>query len=649
MRRTRDASKEGLIHNLTELRRRIDELQGVEEEMERTQEELGQAKAMFEGLFEFAPDAILVVDPQQCIERVNRQAELLFGYGREELLGKPHDILVPERFRIGHREQMERYMAEPRIRPMGAGLALQARRKDGSEFPVDISLGPLRTGKDTLVLSMIRDFTARMRLEEALLESEERYRQLVELSPDGIIILSQGKIAFANTTAGRILGATDPQQLVGQTGLENVHPDYRGLVMRRIRQAMEEGKAAPLMEEKYVRLDGSVVDVEVATAPFKYQGKPAFQTVIRDITDRKRAQEALLESEERYRKLVELSPDSIIIHSEGKVLFANSAAAGLFGAAGPGQLVGQAVADLVPPDYLETARARIRQMTEEGKPVPLIEGRLRRLDGSVVDMEVAAAPFTFQGNIAIQAVIRDVSGRKLAEEKLKQTMAELARSNAELEQFANVASHDLHEPLRVVTGFAQLLERRYKGKLDKEAHKFLSFIVDGSIRMQKLIDDLLEYARVTSRARPFEPADCESAFATAAANLGLAIGESGATVTHGPLPTVRADPSQLVQLFQNLVGNGVKFRSAEPPRVHVSTEKEGGEWVFSVRDNGMGIPRESFEEIFVLFQRLHARTEYPGTGVGLAICKRIVERHGGRIWVESQPGGGSTFYFTIPE
>ena len=234
-----------------------------------------------------------------------------------------------------------------------------------------------------------------------------------------------------------------------------------------------------------------------------------------------------------------------------------------------------------------------------------------------------------------------------ARQKLEESVSELGRSNADLQQFAYVASHDLQEPLRMVSSYTQLIARRYKGKLDADADEFIAFAVDGANRMQRLILDLLAYSRVNTAGRQFEPTAMETVLKAALNNLTNAVKESQAIITHDPLPAVMGDDKQLAQLFQNLLSNAVKFGGAQPPRIHISAKQADGEWLFSVRDHGIGLDPQYADRIFVIFQRLHTREEYPGTGIGLAICKKIVERHGGRIWVESQLGKGTTFYFTM--
>ncbi len=250
--------------------------------------------------------------------------------------------------------------------------------------------------------------------------------------------------------------------------------------------------------------------------------------------------------------------------------------------------------------------------------------------------------------LANQQLQKEIEERNRTEEALKKYAIELGRSNAELQQFAYVASHDLQEPLRMVASFTQLLAERYQGKLGADADEFIGYAVDGARRMQVLVNDLLAYSRVSTRAKEFVAVDCERVLQTVLANLEKTLQETRGQVTHDLLPTVQGDETQLWQVLQNLVGNALKFHGSEPPRVHVSAQQISGEWRFSVRDNGIGIDPQQADRIFLLFQRLHTRAEYPGTGMGLAISKKIVERHGGRIWVESEPGKGSTFYFSLP-
>ncbi|MBI3979820.1 MAG: GAF domain-containing protein [Chloroflexi bacterium] len=262
--------------------------------------------------------------------------------------------------------------------------------------------------------------------------------------------------------------------------------------------------------------------------------------------------------------------------------------------------------------------------------------------------EMQAAQLLANQAAAAVANARLYEAERRAREALARNLAELARSNADLEQFATVASHDLQEPLRMISSYLQLLARRYQGKLDADADEFIGYAVEGASRMQALIVDLLTYARVGRKGEAFSPTDAGAALSAALANLRLAIDDSGAVVSRGDLPTVLADEVQLVQLFQNLIDNAIKFRSKAPPDVRVCAASTPEEWVFSVRDNGIGIDPEYHDRIFAIFRRLHSREEYPGTGIGLAVCKRIVERHGGRIWVESEHEKGATFCFSIP-
>ena len=282
---------------------------------------------------------------------------------------------------------------------------------------------------------------------------------------------------------------------------------------------------------------------------------------------------------------------------------------------------------------------------------------IRRVDTSVVTKDGRHVAVSLSGSVmrdedgeiqGMVCVAQDITERKRTQEILERQTQELARSNSELEQFAWVASHDLQEPLRMVASYTQLLSKRYKGQLDADADEFIAFAVDGATRMRRLINALLELSRVGTRGKDFEATDCEAIYDRTLVNLQGLVEESGAVVTHDRLPTVIGDGTQLGQLFQNLIANAIKFRGDEQLTVHVGAEQRNGHWEFCVRDNGIGIDPEYAERIFVVFQRLHGKGDRPGTGIGLSICKKIVELHGGRIWVKSQPDEGAAFYFTLP-
>ncbi|MBZ5663316.1 MAG: response regulator [Acidobacteriia bacterium] len=281
-------------------------------------------------------------------------------------------------------------------------------------------------------------------------------------------------------------------------------------------------------------------------------------------------------------------------------------------------------------------------------PVIVVSGSLGEFT-AVECIKQGAADYVLKDRLARlpESVRRAMREKKLREEN-KRAQEELARSNRDLEQFAYVASHDLQEPLRMVATYSQLLAERYRGKLDGDADKYIHYAVDGALRMQTLVQDLLAFSRVGRQGTNPQSTDCNAVMETAVQNLQAAIEESGAQVTHDHLPDVVVDASQLLQVFQNLIGNAIKFRGSQPPVIRVSASAKDREWLFSVADNGIGIAPEHAEIVFVIFKRLHTREEYPGSGIGLAICKKIIEQQGGKIWVESQLGHGSTFKFTLP-
>ncbi len=359
-------------------------------------------------------------------------------------------------------------------------------------------------------------------------------------------------------------------------------------------------------------------------------------------------EEALQESEERYRQLVDMSPDAIYVHDGEHFVYINPVGATLLGATQPEALVGQSIWDVIHPDDLSTVKARAHIVSQARQRIEQIELQLLRLDGRTVHVESRATPVRYDGQPAVLAMLRDITERKRAEVALAKRAEELARTNAELEQFAYVASHELQEPLRKVVSFSELLTRHLANRLDAEADTYMGYIIDGATRMQGLVRDLLVYSRIGRNTGSLEPADADVLLKETLVELDAAVQQQRAEVTYDLLPRVMTQPVLMRQLLHNLIDNALKFNRAVPPRIHIAAALRDDAWLFTMRDNGIGIEAQYAERIFIMFQRLHARTEYPGTGIGLAICRKIVERHGGHIWVESEIGKGATFYFTIP-
>ncbi len=354
---------------------------------------------------------------------------------------------------------------------------------------------------------------------------------------------------------------------------------------------------------------------------------------------------------EHFRVLVQAAPEAIVMVDQGgRITQLNPRMEKLFGYTRR-QLIGQQIDRLVPHRSQSDHHGYRASFLADPQVRAMGTGRdlfgLRR-DGREVAVEIGLSPITTNEGTFVIAVIVDITERKRLEDESRLYAEELARSNADLEQFAYVASHDLQEPLRMVTSYCDLLQQRYRGRLDKDADDFIGFAVEGANRMRALVQDLLAYARVSGDRRLDAPVDCNEALDRALIDLHSAVQDSSAHVTSDRLPIVSADARQMEQLFQNLIGNAIKFRREEQPAIQVGADREDGVWLFSVADNGIGIDPKYSDKIFEMFQRLHGRSEYSGTGVGLAICRKIVERHGGRIWFDSQPGEGSTFYFTLP-
>lgn len=511
-------------------------------------------------------------------------------------------------------------------------------------------------------------------------EIEAKYRELFDEAPLGYHeIDSEGRIVNVNRTELRMFGFT-AEEMLGRPAWEFVIEEQSAEEERTIKAKLA-GKMP--RGDDYIRIfrckDGSTIPVLIEDR-FLTDEKGrivGMRSILNNIQDLYEAQQELARERALLKTLIDNLPDFIFIKdTDSRFLMTNKAHLDILGVERLEDVVGKTDFEFFPQELAEKYYADEQRVVRTGDPllhrvesVRDGEGKerwllttkvpLRDPDGKIVGLvgisrditELRKAQEELRKHHERLEQIVDERTHQLrdANERLKQYARQLERSNEELQQFAYVASHDLQEPLRTISGFAQLLARRYRGKIDDQADEFIDYIVDGVTRMEELINDLLAYSRVGTRGKPFQSIDSNRALQRAIANLHKAIEEVGAQVTYDTLPTVTADESQLIQLFQNLIGNAIKFRHPERiPSIHISARREGGEWVFSVADNGIGIDPRYFDRIFAIFQRLHTRDQYSGTGIGLAICKRIVQRHGGRIWLNSTPGEGTTFYFSIP-
>jgi PAS domain S-box-containing protein len=658
MRVRKDGSRFLASVSLTALRGPAGHLLGFSE-ISRDLTQRKESEAKYRGLLEAAPDAMVVVNQGGEIVLLNVQAEKQFGYRRDELLGQKVKNIIPEGFAERLIADDLRSAADALAQQIGTGIELHGRRQDGSEFPIEIMLSPLESAGGILVTAAIRDISVRKAAEKYLAQMEGRYRGLLEAAPDAMVVVNQGgEIVLLNVQAEKQFGYRR-DELLGQK-VKNIIPE--GFAERLIADgtrtaadalAQQIGTGLELLGR---RKDGTEFPIEIMLSPLENAEGILVTAAIRDITQRKTAEKGLVQmtrelslKHQLLASVVEGTTDPIYVRDlEHRFTLVNSACSNVFGLS-VNDVLGKSLRELLPNETYsaialsdqEVVRANATRTVEEEAEIDGVTRTFLTTKGPYRDAD--------QKTIGTLGIARDITERKKSEEHLVKTVGELKRSNDELQQFAYVASHDLQEPLRMVASYTQLLAKRYQGRLDGDADEFIAYAVDGCNRMQGLIQDLLAYSRSGTDGKALREISGENALKEALGSLQASIQESGAVVTHDLLPTITTDDAQLALVFQNLVGNAIKYHGSEVPHVHVSAAENGGnEWIFSVRDNGMGIDPQYFERIFVLFQRLHGRAEFEGTGIGLAICKKILERLGGRIWVESQLEKGSTFYFALP-
>ena len=601
---------------------------------------------------------IISTETDGTIKTFNRAAQQYLGYSAEEVVGKVTPAIIHDPLEVSQRAEVLCQELGVKIEPgIKVFMALPCRgmtdenewtyiRKDGSRFPVLLSVTALYDSEGNIngFLGIGQDISDRKQAEKELRELNSAMQNAVE----GISRLDiEGRYVNVNRAYAHKCGYK-PQEMIGLEWPITVHPDDVEMLILAYQEMLTSGKVE--VEARGVRKNGSffykqLTMVKACDEQGTFNGHHCF---MKDITERKLTETALQESESKYRQIVELAEEGIwVIDSNARTTYVNQAMARMLGYEEL-EMFGRSLFDFIEAGEKQKALDDVERRKQGiGEKH---EFKFKTKDGKDIWTYMSTNPVMDEkGNLlSCCALVYNITDRKKSDQQMLQLTEDLKRSNQELEQFAYVASHDLQEPLRAVTSYTQLLAQRYQGNLDAKADKYINHIVDGASRMQQLINDLLAYSRLGTQGKKLELADCNAAVQQSLRNLQIAIAERKAVIACDEMPTVMADESQLVQLFQNLIANSIKFCRQDIPLIDIAARRRENEWLFYVRDNGIGIDLEYADRIFIIFGRLHGRREYPGTGIGLAMCKRIVERHGGRIWVESQEGKGATFCFTIP-
>lgn len=655
----------------TETQELIQELRLQQIERELQYDELRHAWAIaevasekYKELYHFAPSGYVTLSVEGNIIDIN-----LFG---SQLLGKDRSRLKHSKFGFfisdDTKPLFEHFLGKVFSSQVKEICEVSLTSDDLPPKYVHLTGIAAKSGEYCIVT--IVDLTERLRMENELRESEEKYRRLFECASYGIFQSTpEGKAISVNPAFTSMFGYDSIEDALDC--IKDVSTDLFADPGRRIEilRLMKENPDRRLFENAYKRKDGSAFTGILNTIPvFDPQGHLIrIEGFIEDITARKKAEEAVRESESKYRGLVENSPDAISIYVEGKIVFVNKESLRLIAANSPEDLLGKSVMQFVHPDCRSMVISRMKELTNEGTVLPLTEERFIRLDGSEVDVEVKAMSIRFENKPAVQLIIRDITKRKQAEDQLRrlndsleervaERTSQLKTLNQELgfyinemEQYSYLVSHDLQEPLRTLTNFTKLLQEEYAGRLDDNGNRYTEFIFHSADRMNELVKGLLVYSFLGKNSVR-TGVDCNRVVGDVLADLAVDIVKCKANIAVKDLPLINGFPVELRLLFHNLIHNSLKFKKNEvTPEITISAENQGQHWLFRVEDNGIGIEEKDMEKIFIIFKRLHDRNEFDGTGIGLAHCKKIVELHGGRIWVEPAPAAGTSILFTVPQ
>ncbi|MHA1727836.1 MAG: PAS domain S-box protein [Promethearchaeota archaeon] len=639
----------------------ITEIKIMENENEEARRELVKAQMLLSSTIKQNLSGVIVASaPDMKIQIVNWAALEIFGIQDKNIV----NIEFEEYFSLWklYYPDMTPYKPEdfPLARVIRKGEIIKneevlIRQKNGSERWALINSTPLYDYKIEIVAGMmvITDITNRKRAEQKLRENEKYLTTILNSILTGVVIIDEEthKITDVNPLAAEMIGSSS-EEIVGKFCYRLICPAEKGKC-----PISDLGQIINTSERVLINTMGEKIPILKTVTKISLNNHNYLVNSFINLTDHKRAEEELRESEEKYRSLIETSPN-IIFKSDlkGNFLYVNDMVESYLGWS-PEEFLKINSLRLIHPDDYVSALKQYNPLTN-GQSVQNVEYRIRTKDNSYIYVLINATPVfnNQQEVIGMIGVGSDITHLKKIESDLKKNTEKLERSNIELQQFAYIASHDLREPLRTVSGYLQLLERRYKEKLDEKARKYINSAVNGSYRMENLVEGLLQYSRIGTSVKEFYQVNMENVLKEVITNLKAAIRESNAEITSSVLPPIKGDYPQLVQLLQNLISNSIKFQKDNTPRIHVgiinnndqNKDQKNDDIVFFVKDNGIGIDLKHFNKLFKTFKRLHSRMEYKGTGIGLALCKKIVERHGGRIWLESEIGKGSTFYFSIP-